>query len=79
VNIIAKWEEPMDEKARAATLDLIKQLKRDHPNDSLEQLFKRYQDRGDPAQREAAMRGALLLDELVREGKEVPPGLRKPH
>jgi hypothetical protein len=71
----------MDEKARAATLDLIEQLKRDHPNDSLEQLFKRYQDRqrGDPAKREAAMRGALLLDELVREGKEVPPGLRKPH
>jgi hypothetical protein len=72
----------MDEKARAATLDLIEQLKREHLNDSLEQLFKRYQDRqrGDSVKREAAMRGALLLDELVRESKEVPPGLSKrPH
>jgi hypothetical protein len=35
----------MDEKANAATLDLIEQLKRDHPKDSVEQLFKRYQQR----------------------------------
>ena len=77
----------MDEKARAATLGLLEQLQREHPDDSQEQLFKRYQQRlvADPALREAAMRGALellndeLFDELVREGKEVPPGLRKPH
>ena len=69
----------MDEKARAATLDLIEQLKRDHPNDSLEQLLKRYLDRLVADQTEVAMRGALLLDELMREGKEVPPGLRKQH
>jgi hypothetical protein len=77
----------MDEKARAATLDLIAQLEREHPGESQEQLFERYQKLivADPALREAAMRGAFdllrdqMLDDLVREGKEVPPGLKKPH
>jgi len=77
----------MDWKAQAATLDLIKQLEREYPAESREQLFERYQKRlaDDPVLREAAMRGAFelleddLLDELVRDGKEVPPGLRKPH
>ena len=77
----------MDEKANAATLDLIEQLKRDHPKDSVERLFKRYQQRlaADPTLRQPAMRGAFellcndLLDDLVRGGKEVPRVLRKAH
>jgi hypothetical protein len=35
----------MDEKARAATLRLKRQLEREHPGESQEQLFKRYQER----------------------------------
>jgi hypothetical protein len=77
----------MDEKARAATLGLIEQLEREHPGESLDQLFKRYEKRlaADPVLRGSATLGALellrdqLLDELVREGREVPPALRKPH
>jgi hypothetical protein len=77
----------MDEKTRGATLGLIEQLEREHPNERQEQLFKRYQQRlaADPVLRESAMLGAFellrdqLLDELVREGREVPPGLKKPH
>lgn len=87
VNIAAKGEAPMDEKARAATLGMLEQLKREHPGESQEQLFKRYKKRlvADPALREDAMRGAFdllcdqQLDDLVREGKEVPPWLKKPH
>ena len=78
----------MDEKtARANILGLIEQLEREHPGESQEQLFKRYEERlaADPVLREAAMVGAFnllcdeLLDGMVREGKEVPPGLKKPH
>jgi hypothetical protein len=79
---------PIDKKAaRAATFGLIEQLKHDHPGESEGQLFKRYEERlaADPVLREAAIVGAFhmlcdeLLDDFVREGKEVPPGLRKPH
>jgi hypothetical protein len=77
----------MDKNARAVTLGLIEQLEREHPGESHDQLFKRYQERlaADPVLREVAMLGAFdllcdqLLDDLMREGKEVPPGLRKPH
>ena len=77
----------MDEKARAATFGLIEQLEREHPGESQEQLFKRYQERlaADPVLREAAVLGAFdllcdkTLDGWVHEGKEVPPGLKKPH
>ncbi|MGA9891116.1 MAG: hypothetical protein WBQ55_01835 [Xanthobacteraceae bacterium] len=87
VNIAAKVEAPMDEKARAATLGLLEQLEREHPGESQERLFKRYRKRltADPALREAAMRGVFallcdgLLDDLLREGKEVSPELKKPH
>ena len=73
----------MDEKARAATLGLLEQLQREHPDDSQEQLFKRYQQRlvADPVLREAAMWGTfeLLCDQLRAEREGLPPGLRKPH
>ena len=77
----------MDEKAKAATFGLIEQLKRDHPDESEDQRFKRYQKRlaADPDLLQDAMRGAFqllnneMLDKLVREGKEAAPELRKPH
>jgi hypothetical protein len=73
--------------ARAATIGLLEQLKHDHPKDTEEQLFKRYQKRlaADPVLREAALYGAFemlcdgMLDDLVREGKEVPAALKKPN
>lgn len=79
---------PMDEKAPgAAALDLIEELQREHPGESARQLFKRFEERlaADPVLRESAAARAFhllcdeLLDDLVREGKEVPPWLRKPH
>jgi len=73
--------------ARAATTGLIEQLKHDYPGDTEEQLFNRYQKclAADPVLREAASYGAFemlcdgLLDDLVRDGKEVPTALKKPN
>ena len=78
-------KQPMDPKTIIRAL--IAELKREHPDETLDQLFEHYQKRlaRDPVLREAATLGAfnMVSDEirnhLVREGKELPPELTKPH
>jgi hypothetical protein len=75
----------MDEKARAATLGLIDQLRLEHPFETEKQIMKRYGERlvAEPDLMEDAMRGigelAHDLELNESEGEEVPSDLRKPH
>lgn len=73
----------MDEKANAATLGLLEQLERDHPDETSEQIFERYRAAliADPELMKAAIRGAFELhyhELLMQQGRE-PPGSEKPH
>ena len=77
----------MDEKARAATWALIEQLEREHPDETIDQIFDRYRARlaADADLRDDALRGVLelvrneMIDKFFEKRKKAPPGLRKPH
>jgi hypothetical protein len=73
----------MDEKAKAATLDLLEQLELDHPGESQEQIFERYRNAlvADPELMTAAIRGVFELhyhDLLIQQGR-APPTSSKTH
>lgn len=77
----------MDEKARAATWDLIDQLEREHPDETADQIFERYRARlaADADLRDDALRGVLelvrneMVDKFFEKRKKVPPRVKKPH
>lgn len=72
----------MDEKAKAATIGLIDQLRLEHPFETEKQIMKRYGERlvADPELMEDAMRGMYeLASQLEQEGEGVPFDLGKPH
>lgn len=77
----------MDEKARAATLGLIDQLEREHPDETIDQIFERYRARlaADGDVRDDALRGVLelvrneMIDKFFELRRKPPPGVKKPH